>query len=511
MSKYIERWTYDQGQIVGYYEVDDKYTEQEDEGRNIWEVPCSKAWYKQEAQKYDLKQEKKYRSTKVFSHLALKERGLATEEIVKIITQHHIIKTTRSDEKPEMWVYKEGIYIPHGATIVKEVCRQILQDAHTSHLTSDVMAKIQADTYIDSEEFFNKQNEYPYLIPVGNGLLDIKTKELKLNQAIIPFFNKINADYKPNADCPNIKKFLKEILSTDEHYLSIQELIGFCLLKDYKYEKGFMLYGSHGRNGKGKLLELIKRFVGMENTSSVGLQEMEKNGFVIGNLHNKLVNLSGDISQEALKNTGKYKELTGRDQQHADRKFKERIKFVNYAKMVFACNELPPVYTISQAFWLRWVLIEFPYRFLPQKEINALNEEEKNMCKVQDVDIIQKISSQEELDGLLNFALEGLTRLEEQKDFSNKETGRELEKVWKRTSNSVSAFVEDKIKESFDDYIPKGLFLKEYQSYCKKHRVNIMSDKTITITLKDELGIGSDDKQYVDGGQVRIWRGLTWK
>ena len=106
-----------------------------------------------------------------------------------------------------------------------------------------------------------------------------------------------------------------------------------------------------GRNGKSKTLELLKRFVGEENCVEVPLDELEKDLFAIGELFKKLTNLAADLSKSALKNTGRFKKLTGRDLVTAARKFLPRIKFVNYAKMLFACNELPFTYDLSTADW----------------------------------------------------------------------------------------------------------------------------------------------------------------
>jgi len=112
-----------------------------------------------------------------------------------------------------------------------------------------------------------------------------------------------------------------------------------------------------------------------------------------------------------------FKTLTGRDLIAAPRKYLTRVKFVNFAKMVFACNKLPRTKDTSTAFWNRWILFEFPYTFLSEKEINSLTEEEEKNVRLRDVNIIEKLSSPDELSGLLNRALDGLARLFANKDF----------------------------------------------------------------------------------------------
>lgn len=446
---------------------------------------------------------------KVKNYLLKRERDSATEEIVKLIKRNEIIRTTRDDDNSEMWIYKGGIYIPQGKTYIQEYCRRILTIVYTTQLCNLVISKIEADTYTDQEEFFNAQNDYPELIPVKNGVLNIRTKEMKNFDSSIPFFTKLTMNYNSQAKCENIKRFIKEILpkDRDDLYETIKELFGYSLLKEYKYEKSFMFWGI-GRNGKGKLLELFKRFVGIDNCRSISLTELEKDNFCVSALMNKLLNISGDISNEAINDTGTFKQLTGRDTISANRKFKTRVNFTNYAKMIFAGNDLPHPKDTSDGFWMRWILIEFPYQFLPQKEINLLKD--KRNIKLQDPDIIDKISTELELEGLLVWALEGYNQLISKKDFSYKLGKNAVKSSWLRKSNSVMAFIEDCIDEDYDNHIVKKDFKQGYIQYCRKHNVKPLSDKVIKITIENETGAVSY-QHYDDGNPSWVWDGIKYK
>jgi len=448
---------------------------------------------------------------KILSKFLEKNNERATELIVHFLKRHYTFKTLQDDNQPETWVYQDGIYRENGVSTIKEEIRNLLQENYTTYKANQVVEKIQADTFIDKDEFFNNQNNYPYLIPVGNGLLDMKNEKLYDFTPEIYFFNKINAEYDPQADCPNFKKFLSEIVQNpDEDTKVIQEMFGFSMVKDYKYEKAFMLYGEKGRNGKSKLLEVLTTLLGAENTSDVNLQDIETEKFEIGTLQNKLINISADISDHALQGTGMFKHLTGRDTIQAQRKFKTSIKFQNYAKLIFAANELPPVNTDSNAFWLRWVLLKFPYQFLPQKEIRALPENEKDKVRLQDQDIINKLTTEDELNGILNWALEGLHRLDQQKDFSNTQTAEQIKIEYTRISNSVMAFIMDSVNEDYDGMIEKQEFKKAYLDYCKRFHLKPRGDKQIRITLENNMSVTTKRKQdqFLD---AYYWVGVNWK
>ena len=432
-----------------------------------------------------------------------KKRETATELLAEYINKNNYIYTTRDDENSEVWIYKEGIYIPQGKTYIKEFCRKILATAYTTHLINQVISKIEADTYIDQEEFFN--NIIPGEICCENGIIDLKTRELTSFDPEKIFFTKIPVKYNPGQVCPNIEKHFKLVLKKEEDSEVMFELFGFLLYKNYFIEKGVMFIGD-GRNGKGKTINLMKKFIGVENCSSVPLQQFETDNFAAGELFNKLANLPGDLDDKALSHTGMFKTLTGRDLIAAPRKYLTRVKFVNFAKMVFACNKLPRTKDTSTAFWNRWILFEFPYTFLSEKEINSLTEEEEKNVRLRDVNIIEKLSSPDELSGLLNRALDGLARLFANKDFSTSQGVKEIKDLWIRKSDSFLAYCLDNIEECDEVRIEKKNLRKAYGKYCKLHKIKCQSDKAMRETLFENYAISEERDE-----SGRYWEGIRFK
>jgi P4 family phage/plasmid primase-like protien len=452
--------------------------------------------------RYDTKDLNKY----VLQLLYDKKKDKATEVITQKILNENYIHTTRKDEKSEMWIYRDGIYKPNAKSYIQEVCRDILGISYKTSLSNIVIAKIEAETFIEQEELF--VNENLNKVAVENGILDIKKRELEEFNPKYRFFNKLPVTFNKSKRINAIKEFFKEVLKSDEEIKVMQEIFGYLLLRDYKMEKCFMFLGG-GRNGKGKTLSLMKSFVGSENCSNLSLQTLEKDNFAIGELFSKMANLAGDISDTALKETGNLKELTGRDMISAARKFLNRISFQNYAKLIFAANNLPKTYDETLAFFNRWVLIDFIYTFLPQKEIDTLSETEKKRTKLRDEDIIVKITSKDELSGLLNWALDGLDRLLKQRDFSYSSSTKDVKNMWLRKSDSVRAFIMDCVDEAWGEHLSKEDFRKAYGEYCKKHKLKVQIDRSIKNTLERALGV-TEQQVGIDGttNRQRCWVGI---
>lgn len=432
------------------------------------------------------------------------KRGEASEILVDKIKKDNKFYTIRDDDREEVWAYQNGIYIPNGLTLITEKIREIMGENITSQLKNQVILKIETDTYINQKEFFDQNIKEE--IVVNNGILNLETQELTPYTDKKIFFTKIPHKYDPEKECHTIIKFLKEILKYEEDIHVIQELFGYLLWKEYNIERAIMLIGS-GRNGKSKAMDLMKRFIGPENCSSVKLQNLEGDNFNSSNLHKKLANLCGDIDDKSLKYTGSFKELTGRDLITANRKFKTSIHFENYAKLVFSANQLPKTRDLSDAFFMRWIVLEFPYTFVKQEEFD---QSDSFYVKLRDPDIINKISNPEEMSGLLNWSLIGLKRLQDRKDFSYNKSTEEVRNMWIRKSDSFKAFVMDKIKEGFGLQIEKSELQHHYHNYCIEYDLKPVGDKSIRYTLTTEHG--AYDKQImVDGDRVRVWIGIELK
>jgi len=448
----------------------------------------------------------------ILTRLILRKRTEASELIVKEILKYQKIYTTREDVNEEVWIYVNGIYKPQGKTYIKEFCRLILGEAYTASLNNDVLCKIEADTFIDSEKFFNTNNIFE--LPVQNGILNLTTRELTDFSPDRIFFNKLPMNYNPETKCPNISKHFQEVLSSEDDIKVMEEIFGSILLKDYRIEKAVMTLGS-GRNGKGKTLSLMKEFVGKDNFSAVALRNMREDNFRIIKMFKSLVNLSGDLNDTSLKETGCLKQLIGRDPIGADRKFLNGITFINHATLIFAANNLPIVYDNSDGFWDKWVLLIFPYKFITQQEYDNLNETEKKNKKIIDPDHIKKISTIEELTGLLNLALDGLDRLMKNNNYSYSTTGEEIKRYWMRHSDSFEAFCEDCLDSDFNGFIATKELMKRYGEYRTYLKLKSTGTKEIRNRLESEYG-SVDERQYVyddltENNQVRGWTGIKFK
>jgi len=221
------------------------------------------------------------------------------------ITKEYVFKTFRDTE--EIVVYEDGVYRPNGVSRIKEQVGHRLLHLTSAHRVAEVVNYIGIMTYVDREDF----NADPHILNLRNGLLDTTTLVLKPHTPEYLSTIRIPVEYDPTADCPKIRKFLGEVLPSDDVPI-IEELIGYCLESSYHIHRAFLFCGD-GANGKSTLIELVRAFLGKANCSTTPLQAFDNNRFSTASLFGKLANLYADIPSTAIRHVGTFKMLTGGD------------------------------------------------------------------------------------------------------------------------------------------------------------------------------------------------------
>jgi putative DNA primase/helicase len=219
-----------------------------------------------------------------------------------------------------------------------------------SHEIEEVIKFIKDSTYIERSLF----DSNPDLINLQNGVLNIHTLEFTDHSSDFYFLSVIPIDYNAIAQCPTIIKFLRDVLR-HEDIGTIFRLIGYCLLRDCRFQRAVMLYGK-GANGKGTLLDLVTAFLGIDNCSHRSLQSIDTNRFAIADLYGKMANTYADLKSMKLSETGNFKMAVAGDWVEGEFKFKNAFKFRNKAKLWFSANEIPESEDKSDAFYRRLLI-----------------------------------------------------------------------------------------------------------------------------------------------------------
>ena len=393
-----------------------------------------------------------------------------------------------------IYVYENGIYKERGELDIRGEAQERLGSLSKANYKNEVVSYIRDHREVQKDpEKFGGPKE---LLPCENGLIDLKKDELKDFTPEHIFLSKIPVEYDPDAECPKTKEFVEEIVNEDDIKL-VQEMFGYCLWTGYPLAKAFMLIGG-GANGKSTLLNLLTTLLDDDNTCSPSLQELLNNRFKKIELFGKLANIHADLGVEALEDTGTFKMLTGGDKIMGEKKGKDPMEFYNHAKLIFSANEYPSTKDRTDAFFRRWIVIKFPNQFLE-------GEEET------DPNILKKLMTDEELSGVLNWAIKGLQRVLKEGHFSRTDSRNEVEGEWIRRTDSLRAFLDENIRYKQDVKITKELFFKLYKGYCRQHDLYSMKKGPVTKAVPSKEPRTEIYQPLIGDKQIRCWRNIDIK
>ena len=434
------------------------------------------------------KEEREEKKDRDYIILGLKEAKPKIDHYLlaqDLVEEYHF--KTLSDTR-DILFYEGGIYRYGGESLIEKECEKRLAEIVKRYDINEIIEHVRRLTFIDRKDL----NGDKWTLSLKNGLLNIKTSEFTAHTPELLSTIRIPVKYDPEAKCPEIDKFLSQVFYERDIPVA-EEMIGYCLYRQYIFQIWLLLVGE-GENGKSTFLALIIKFLGSDNVVAVGLQNLNQR-FAAADLYGKLANIVADLSTEDLRTTHNLKALTGGDLITAEEKFKKTFPFVNFAKLIYSCNQIPLTEDKSRAFYRRVRIIPFPNTFTG---------------KAADKNLLDKLTTEEELSGLLNLAIAGLNRLLENGDFTGSISADETKERYEHASNTVYNFFHECITEDRECYIVKTKLIEAYRRYCETNDLTPRSDKEFIKEMK-ALTKMEDERKTIGSGRPRVWLGIKLK
>ncbi|KAF1083874.1 hypothetical protein SPSYN_03030 [Sporotomaculum syntrophicum] len=365
----------------------------------------------------------------------------------------------------KLFIYKDGVYCDGGAEFVRHECKERLGDQFKKDRVNETLYYIETSVNHKPDELNTRQD----LINVKNGLLEWRTGKLLTHNPKYLSTIQLPLLYDPSASCPNTERFWREVLPED-CIPTVEEIFGISMTTLTKYETAFMLTGI-GANGKGTLINQLTAFIGKQNISNVPLQDLGEHRFKRAELFSKLLNIFADLDKKALQSTGYFKMITSGDEIDAERKHRDPFFFRPFAKLVFSANELPRTSDQTHAFFRRWIIIPFEKRFTRGE--NA------------DVRLLEKITTERELSGVLNHALVGLRRLDATDKFTHPQATRDALETYKLANDSAAAFVKECCIVTSNARVSTGKLYVTYKNWCVDGGMRPLSNRKFYARLME--------------------------
>ncbi len=268
-------------------------------------------------------------------------------------------RVTRLAEETVRKIYTEATEAP-----TKEERERLAKWALASENRQRIAAMVElaAPMVPASAEDFDKD---PFLLNCENGVVDLRTGELKPHDPSLRLTKLCPVAYNPKAEAPRWERFLQEIFPGNPELVAfMQRALGYSLSGDVREDKLFICWG-RGRNGKSTLLGTIQRILGdyaKQVAPDALLKRSEKGDAhptAIADLCGARFALVQETEEGKHLATAIVKAMTGRDKLKARFMRRDYFEFEPTHKIWLSTNHKPLVNDTTVAMWSRIVLIPF--------------------------------------------------------------------------------------------------------------------------------------------------------
>jgi P4 family phage/plasmid primase-like protien len=375
----------------------------------------------------------------------------------------------------------EGIHKPGGKGVIEWTVRHQVNRDITKHELAGVIYYIETMTLADRSDF----DKDPNWLHVGNGWVNLQTREFKDNISELLSLFKIPHNYDPEAKNPEQLQFFEELFEEGD-LPAVQKFFGYLILPDNRYKKAFLGIGPKD-TGKSKFTELVEKFAGMA-ISHVTLHDMDKHNHNVVKITQSKVNTASEVSKYKLKDVSMFKATTGGDECTFRAIYGEPFDCRVRAKTLVVTNDKPNFDDMDRTFVERWVVFKFTNVFHAGEDM--------------DPNIMERLTTPAEMSGLLNYAVEGLAMLQNDGYFK-KQSWEDVKADWDSLDSKIAEYYKDHIITKEGAFIPTG---ELYEDYCK-HTENPLSDKMFGRELK-KFGV-LRKKQRIAGRPTWVYEGIT--
>lgn len=335
----------------------------------------------------------------------------------------------------------------------------------------------------DSKDIYYFQNadldQDDYILNVSNGTLDLTDIEPRFieHEADMLLSKMCNVEYRPGATCETWLKFLDDVMQGDKEKICfLQKIAGLSLTGNTQEETMFILYGSTTRNGKSTFVETLIYLLGdyaltMQPESLAAKHNSDSrqaNGDIARLDGCRLCNAS-EPPKRMLFNTALLKSLLGRDSITARHLHEREFSFIPKFKLLMNTNYLPTITDDTVFSSNRINVISFDRHFEPHEQDKTLK---------------QKLRSERELSGILNWCIEGL-RLYRIEGLTPPAAVKCATNTYRSDSDKVGNFLNECMVKSDKNTKAKDVY-DEYEKWCNENGYGVENKGNFFTELKSK-------------------------
>lgn len=336
------------------------------------------------------------------------------------------------------------------------------------------------------------------LLPCANGFLHVRDRTLYATTPLLFVQHALPYAFAATAAPPQRwLRFLAEIWPDDpESIHALQEIFGYVLTRDTSQQKIFLVVGPK-RSGKGTIARILNALLGEENTVAPTLASLATN-FGLAPLISRQLAVIADARLGSRTDQAAIAErllsISGEDGVTIDRKYSAAWTGKLPTRFLILTNELPRLADTSGALAGRFIVLSLRESFYGRED-HALTD--KLMA---------------ELPGILNWALDGLERLNARGCFlqpvSSEQAVQELEDL----GSPIKAFIRERCTVGpAEEAVPLDVY-EAWTAWCRDNgRDRPGTLQTFGRDLRAAVPHLAVRQPRQDHGRYRLYQGIGLK
>ncbi|MFE2547710.1 phage/plasmid primase, P4 family [Streptomyces sp. NPDC059355] len=352
-------------------------------------------------------------------------------------------------------------------------------------------SEVDAPSWIGSED--SAADRSP-IVACQNGLLRIR------DRALLPhtpgFFNLVSVPfaYDRHAAAPAWEKFLQQLWPDDPSAIqALQEWFGYVLSGRTDQQKILLMKGPT-RSGKGTITRILTEFVGKKNIAGPTLASLGTN-FGLSSLVDKPLAVISDArltGNEGGQVVERLLTISGEDTIDIDRKYRDLWTGKLPTRLMILTNELPSFGDSSGVIARRFIVLNMTVSWLG-KEDTTLDE-----------------SLKREMPGILNWALDGLARLQQTGRITQPASSQDAITIMQDTASPTSAFVRERCTTGPDCDVPVDALWNVWREWAEDNGVRAGTKQVFGRNLQSVVPkLHRERPRDEYGRQIPTYTGIT--
>lgn len=372
-----------------------------------------------------------------------------------------------------MYQPKEGTYTQNETQIRRVI--GWLEPKHNARSVNDVIYHLWKDAEIKPKTVSR------HIIPVKNGVFNLRDKKLEPFSSKYVFTSKIATDYVENPKLPfidgwDIESWFHEIACGDSQIVQLLwEVISDSINGNYSRKKSIWLIGD-GSNGKGTYQQLLHNLIGTENIATLKINQFSER-FKLALLMEKVCCIGDDVGAGIyIDDSSEFNSVVTNETVLIEIKNKMAFGVRLYPTIIQSTNEMPKIKNKTKGTYRRLLIIPFNASFEGNGDNWKIKEE--YICRA---DVLQYV-----LNKAVNMDFE---------KFCEPDISKEMLKSYQQENDPLVDFKENVFDQFGLNRVPFYIIYSCYHGFCMQNNFKPLSKIKFSKQFENLLGEGWDNKK----------------